>query len=134
MDWQTLYNVCNILTFKHKPLRSRLNLEAVKIKDLHAGFVLPTAGYNPWRNFTLVLHRARSKRATDPRDHVFALLGHFSAPMRAPGIPLLTADYNKSELQVFHEVAVRMIKSAKDLELLQAVQHDCYDLRGQFVS
>ncbi|CZR69172.1 related to heterokaryon incompatibility protein het-6 [Phialocephala subalpina] len=129
MDWQTLYEVFYILMKNHKPLRARLRLHVNKVTYLHHRFnpELNNANSNRW-SFIHELHRARPRQATDPRDHVFALLGHFSAPIKAPGIPLLTADYGKSEVEVFHEVAVRMLTYTENLELLHAVQHRCHNL------
>jgi hypothetical protein len=131
MDWQTLYEVFNILMEKHKPLRARLHLNVNKVTYLHRRFVRPDNGKPHRSSFIHELHGARFCQATDPRDHVFALLGHFSAPMKAPGIPLLTADYGKSEVEVFYEVAVRLLTCTENLELLHAVQHSCYNLSGK---
>lgn len=118
MDWQTLYGVCLVLIKKHKPLHERLRQQVQKVTYLYRRFVASTNQEYSLRSSTHELHRARPSLATDPRDHVFTLLGHFSAPTKAPGITLLAADYSKSELEVFHEVAIRMLRDAEDLEFL----------------
>jgi hypothetical protein len=131
IDWQTLYHVFDILMKDHKPLRARLDLRVGNVTYLHNRFNpnSNSATSSRW-SFIHELHRARPRQATDPRDHGFALLGHFSAPTKAPGVRLLTIDYEKSETEVYHEVAVRMLACAENLELLHAVQHKCHSLFG----
>jgi hypothetical protein len=66
-------------------------------------------------------------QATDPRDYVFARLGHFSARSALTGLPIMEADYQKSTLEIFHQVALRLLGEASSLEVLNYVQHHIYD-------
>ena len=75
------------------------------------------------RSFVYLLDRVRDRRAADPRDRVFALLGHFSARSKLNQRPLLEADYTKSANEIYLEVAICMLKDTKSLEVLNAVQH-----------
>jgi hypothetical protein len=70
------------------------------------------------------LHRSRQLNATDARDHVFALLGHFSARTGPQGKPIMEADYTRSRDDIYEEIAWRTLKDASSLFTLNAVQHD----------
>jgi hypothetical protein len=69
------------------------------------------------------LHRARTRTATDPRDYVFALLGHFSAKSGPEDAPLIEADYSLNMEEVSHRVAYRSLEVFKDLTALNVVQY-----------
>lgn len=69
------------------------------------------------------LHRARHLRVTDPRDRVFAMLGHFSVHMDNAELAALQADYKKTTAQVYVDVAVRALTGDSSLITLAAVQH-----------
>lgn len=59
--------------------------------------------------------------ATEPKDYVFALLGHYSAQF--PDGPLIQADYNPSvsPQHVFHKVATKLVESGH-VKVLNAVR------------
>jgi hypothetical protein len=84
-------------------------------------------GSSSRQNFIYELNRATTRRATDPRDHVFALLGHYSAPKRPDGQALIKCDYTKSKFEVFHEVAYTTLEFYNSLITLNAVQHKNFD-------
>lgn len=57
----------------------------------------------------------------DPRDHVYAFLGHFSLKQGGQKLQDLRPDYSKGLAEVYTDVAVRALKGAKTLILLSAV-------------
>jgi hypothetical protein len=69
------------------------------------------------------LHRARHLRVTDPRDRVFAMLGHYSLHIDNKKLAALRADYKKTTAQVYVDVAVRALTGDSSLITLAAVQH-----------
>ena len=84
-------------------------------------------------NFTYELHRARWQLASDPRDHIFALLGHPSVEEGQDGNREIEADYMKSVEQVYHELAVHMLRKRNSLMMLNVIQHGTVE-SGQFAN
>lgn len=85
------------------------------------------------RNFTYELHRARWQLASDPRDHIFALLGHPSVEEGPNGDREIEADYLKSVEQVYHEFAVHVLQKGDSLMMLNVIQHGTVE-SGQFAN
>jgi hypothetical protein len=73
-------------------------------------------------------------KATDPRDRVFAFLGHPSAHPLEGDQPLLVADYTTDSRRVFLEAAAAMLENMKSLILLSAVVHSEDDLETDYPS
>jgi len=71
-----------------------------------------------------ILHSARYLQATDPRDHVYAFLGHPSATHAVSKELLLIPDYTAKALDVYLDFAVRWSEWANDLSILSYVQHE----------
>lgn len=75
------------------------------------------------------LHRARSLKVTDPRDRVFAMLGHYSVSgpnldgVKNTALATMKADYNKTIKKVYTDVAIRALTGDTSLLALAAVQH-----------
>jgi hypothetical protein len=120
----TLHRVCEKLTDYHH-LRSWFNIRTSDIKYAFQRFIEPNEdSYHANRfSFMYELHRARGLKVTDPRDRVFAMLGHYS--VRKPNTVLATmkADYEKTIAQVYIDVAQRALKGDLSLITLAAVQH-----------
>ena len=76
-------------------------------------------------SFIYELHRARHLKVSDPRDRVFAFLGHYSVRNSSnTALRLLHADYTKTVNEVYTDAAVRALKDNIDpLITLTAVQH-----------
>jgi len=70
-------------------------------------------------DFLEVLQDSRMQRATNPRDRVYALLGHPSALVH--GRLIVEPDYNKSKSDLFLELAVKLIEETNSLRVLSAV-------------
>ncbi|KAJ2992898.1 hypothetical protein NUW58_g2016 [Xylaria curta] len=79
IDWGTLYQVCERLTAFHH-LRRHFNINTAKVKFVFQRFVPPDLATRHANRLSFIyeLHRARHLKATDPRDRVFAFLGHYS--------------------------------------------------------
>lgn len=85
--------------------------------------------------FLQVLHFSRQLRASDPRDHVYAFLGHPSAQHPKSGIPIITPDYTRPVSQVNLDFALQYLEWTQDLNLLSYVQHgDDTSLEGSVPS
>jgi hypothetical protein len=72
-------------------------------------------------DFLSMLIWTQSQMASDPRDYVYALLGHPSALIQ--GHLIVEPDYTKAPAALFHEVAVKLIEYGQDLRVLCAVYH-----------
>ncbi|MCJ1444603.1 MAG: hypothetical protein MMC23_005105 [Stictis urceolatum] len=72
-----------------------------------------------WRQWLLAkLADTRDKKATDPRDRMFALYGF----LHSEGQPVAVADYSKNVGTVFHEFALDYIISCKCLDVLSEAE------------
>jgi hypothetical protein len=119
-----LHRVCEKLTDYHH-LRSLFNIRTSDIKYVFQRFIEPNEDSYHANRFSFIyeLHRARGLKVTDPRDRVFAMLGHYS--VRKPNTKLATmkADYKKTTAQVYIDVAERALQDDSSLITLAAVQH-----------
>lgn len=70
-----------------------------------------------------ILHFSRQLQASDPRDHVYAFLGHPSARHPRTGKPIIIPDYTKGLSQVTLDFALQYLKWTQDINLLSYVQH-----------
>jgi hypothetical protein len=103
---QDTYSVPSLAKFEYFPVR-RENSRIV------------TWEKNP--DFLDMLEVTRWQRASDPRDYVFALLGHPSA--RVGGNLLIEPNYQKPHMEVFQELAIILLQQSRDLRLFSAVRH-----------
>lgn len=106
-------------------LRARFQIYTPNIRYLWNRFVPPDEGYDEFHNrgnFIYELHRARHLLTKDPRDHVYAFLGHYSISSGAGGLRDLVPDYTRSVDEVYTDVAVRDLRGSKTLLLLSACQ------------
>lgn len=78
--------------------------------------------------FIYILDQAREHNSSDPRDKVFALLGHSSAKRKSGNRTIVQADYNKTTAQVYQELAVELMRDHGNLCPLSAVVHLSVDL------
>jgi hypothetical protein len=92
------------------------------------GLFSPSSYKSKALDFTCELHRARWQLVSDPRDHIFALLGHPSAQEGPDGARVIEADYTKSVEEVYHDIAVHMLRKGGSLVILNAVQHESIEL------
>ncbi|PMD12034.1 hypothetical protein NA56DRAFT_587853 [Hyaloscypha hepaticicola] len=76
----------------------------------------------PQCDFLTALHWVRILRVTDPRDRVFALLGHPLAVLN--GETVAKPDYNVSRGVVYTKLAATFIRETKKLYVLTLVDHE----------
>jgi hypothetical protein len=119
-----LHNVCENLTDYHH-LRKKFEIKTDLVKYIFQRFIAPPLTSRHANRFSLMyeLHRARHLKITDPRDRVFAMLGHYSVHMGNTDLEALHADYKKSVREVYVDVAVRALTGDDSLITLAAVQH-----------
>ena len=128
IDWYTLYSVCDRLTEFHH-LRRLLDIETSKVKFVFQRFVPPDVATRHANRLSFIyeLHRARHVKATDPRDRVFAFLGHYS--VTGEELRGLRANYDAKTgtlPNVYRDAAVRALAGGgadSGLIALAAVQH-----------
>ncbi|KAM5343075.1 hypothetical protein ACJ41O_014041 [Fusarium nematophilum] len=123
VDWEVLSLVAGILNQSYHYLRSRFGILTPNIRYLYQRFVEPEEAYDVNHNraaFIYELHRARHLLAKDPRDHVYAFLGHFSLHTGGTSLAELEPDYNKSIEDIYYDVAARELAGCESLLLLSA--------------
>jgi hypothetical protein len=62
-------------------------------------------------SFLKVLHVGRTFQATNPRDHVYAFLGHPTSLDPKTRTPLVNVDYTKSIFDVYYDTACAVLKA-----------------------
>ncbi|KAK3307765.1 heterokaryon incompatibility protein-domain-containing protein [Chaetomium strumarium] len=127
IDWEVLFAVCHALTDYHH-LRAHVDVQTPKIKYLYRRFIEPPPASRHANRFSFLyeLHRARHLVATDPRDKVFAMLGHYSIRHSAnKELRSLRPDYNQRVEDIYTDVATRaLLGDDTSLLTLASVQHD----------
>jgi hypothetical protein len=128
IDWDVLSEVVGVLNQRYHHLRTRFHIGTPNIRYLWRRFVEPAQTFDEFHNrgsFIYELHRARHMLAEDPRDRVYAFLGHFSI-RRAGGsnpdsaLAGIVADYSRPVDEVYRDVAIRGLSDAKTLIILSA--------------
>lgn len=126
IDWHIVHSVCHGLAEFHH-FRKLFNIRTSRIKYLYQRFTPPerdTRHENRF-NFIYELHRGRHLKASDPRDRIFAMLGHYS--IREAGnteIMKLIPNYQVSIEEVYIDFACRaLLGDRSSLITLAAVQH-----------
>src|SRR5438034_1150125 len=126
ITWETLYQFSRVLDRNHRRLRVYLGMKVQKVTYLHNRFVDKGNPADHRRSFACELSRgSHNLNATDPRDHVFAKLGHYSAKSRRTGLPIIEADYTKSLTETYLTVATRLLEERISLEVLNGVYLAC---------
>ncbi|CEF73703.1 hypothetical protein FGSG_01556 [Fusarium graminearum PH-1] len=123
VDWEVLSSVAGVLNTNYHYLRSRFSIFTPNIRYLYQRFVEPEEQYDFNHNraaFIYELHRARHLLAKDPRDHVYAFLGHFSLNTGSQSLTELVADYSRSVEDIFYDVAARELSGRESLLVLSA--------------
>jgi hypothetical protein len=85
-------------------------------------------------DFMEFLDLRRPNQVTDPRDRVFAYLGHPSALSGSNKSLLIRPSYAKSTASVYHELAVCVLKNTNSLITLNCVQRGSSPTGKQYSS
>ncbi|KAI9170944.1 BZIP-type transcription factor MBZ1 [Paramyrothecium foliicola] len=123
IDWEKLSSVAVVLNQGYHHLRSHFRIFTPNIRYLYRRFIEPAEGYDENHNrgsFIYELHRARHLLSKDPRDHVYAFLGHFSIRTGSKSLAEIKVDYSRPIEEVYIDVAVRELRGASNLLLLSA--------------
>ncbi|KAL8365319.1 hypothetical protein RB595_004224 [Gaeumannomyces hyphopodioides] len=134
LDWEVLSSVVDVLNLKYHHLRSRFHVLTPSIRYLYRRFVqrIDDDGTSPGycsvtgsrASFVYQLQRARHLQAGDPRDQVYAFLGHFSKYTGSPALAEIKADYSRPVKDIFYDLAIRELEGTDSLLLLSA----CYQV------
>lgn len=73
-------------------------------------------------DFLEALCNIEMQLASDPRDYIYALLGHPSAVYQRQ--PIVTPDYTLSASRLYHEVAAKILLETRNLRALSAVRYN----------
>ncbi|KAJ4415948.1 hypothetical protein N0V82_007070 [Gnomoniopsis sp. IMI 355080] len=122
IDWEELSDGIRKLDTCQE-LKRRHNIDSSTMVSLHRRFVRQNDSDEEQAeaNFVYQLCLSAKSSATDPRDYVFSLLGHFSA-LLPNGTPIIQPDYQNSVTDIYHETAIRILRSDSTLTLLNAVR------------
>lgn len=121
IDWEVFCDAMRRLD-AFQELKRRHGIDSSSIVSLHRRFVAQHEddAKQARGNFTYQLCLSAKSSASDPRDYVFSLLGHFSALLDG-GIPIIQPDYDNSVSAIFHETAIRILMTSSTLTILNAV-------------
>lgn len=124
IPWTTLDNVCEILKTVDYHLRSLFYARPSYIRTLtHGGpRALQLSRYSPHRTAPPLLELLlshKSKKSTDPKDKVYALVG-ISSSQHTFG----TIDYSLSIPEIYTHTARHIISTSKKLDVICVKQHD----------
>ncbi|KAI1270831.1 HET-domain-containing protein [Xylaria sp. FL0933] len=130
IEWLVLSRVCERLQVYYH-LRSKFKIRTDEVRYLFERFAEPDGRANHENRFNFIyeLHRARRLKFSDQRDRVFAFLGHFSRHGPNEELRNLKANYERTVIEVYKDVAKRALRGEKGttdgsaLIALAAVQH-----------
>uniref|UniRef100_A0A8H7TP88 Heterokaryon incompatibility domain-containing protein n=1 Tax=Bionectria ochroleuca TaxID=29856 RepID=A0A8H7TP88_BIOOC len=125
IEWDELSSAAAVLNVDYHSLRTHFQIYTPSIRYLHKRFVVPEAAHDDSHNrgnFVYELHRARHMEAKDPRDRVYAFLGHYTMQTNGSALASLKPDYSRLVEEVYIDVAIRSLKDASSLILLAACQ------------
>ncbi|KAK4499549.1 hypothetical protein PRZ48_010065 [Zasmidium cellare] len=81
--------------------------------------------------FLALVNNLRGFRASDPRDHMFALIGLYRVANQGRELPKsLLPDYRKSVIQVFRDSTMYGIQETGTLDVLREVKHRSSDFEA----
>jgi hypothetical protein len=122
MDFDDLIRLSHTLGIEHPTFASHYGITASPIfVPFRNGRRLAHSRsmYEP--DFLEMLYSTNGQLASDPRDFVFALLGHPSA--RIDGGLIIEPNYQNSHRDTYHEIAITLLQQSEDLRVLSAVRH-----------
>jgi hypothetical protein len=87
-------------------------------------------------HYTLLdlLGHARGLLCKDPKDHIYAFLGHPLAQLEDGSGPVIQPDYEKDTRVLYLETATFLLQSASDLRVLSSVEHNYTTMAEDFPS
>lgn len=124
MSWSTLENVCDILKAEEQHLQDIFYDTPSYTHTLLFGGPrgLQLSRYSPTANappLLELLYSHKSKKSTDPRDKVYALVG-LSSSRKTFG----STDYSRSIREVYTQTVTHIISTSQKLDVICVKQHD----------
>jgi hypothetical protein len=134
MEWDVFFSVVCWIN-QHYPF-DRIHL-GLPTQELESSVMLYTAFergdlsiFKNQPDFLDILSVTRSRMCTDPKDRIYAFLGHATA-INGNG-PLIRPDYSQTTWIVFYEFALSYLKRTQNLRILSAVDHGTRILHPDF--
>ncbi|KAK8075761.1 hypothetical protein PG997_010424 [Apiospora hydei] len=125
--FETLYDACQVFRNELYALANSADIRYATSLRLYKTFVQGSeatkALHTDFAYHLYTFNKASRQQCFDPRDRVFALLGHYSARIGPYKQPIMHADYRAPKTAVYREVAIRALTDLKSTFLLNAVQH-----------
>jgi hypothetical protein len=124
IQWETLHHSMKMLEAQGWELKKKYKIDSSSVTLLFRRFVeQPRDGPGGRARHSFIYQLCLSARnsATDPRDHVFSQLGHYSAWIEAEQALIIQPDYDNTVAAVYHEIAIRALTVDDSLMLLNAV-------------
>ncbi|OCK99030.1 HET-domain-containing protein, partial [Cenococcum geophilum 1.58] len=124
INWNLLVRASRFLGYRHSQERLASLAGVGHICDINR--VYERRPYET--TFIYILDQVREHSSSDPKDKVFALLGHPSAKRKSGDGTIVQADYSKTTAKVYQELAVELMRDHRNLHPLSAVVHPSVDL------
>jgi hypothetical protein len=121
ISWDRVREFVEYMSFNGASLQTHLDLKCWVAMHIRLVWEVDEDG-KPQCDFLTSLHWVRILRVTDPRDRVFALLGHPLAVMN--GEAVARPDYNVSRGVVYTKLAATFIRKTKKLYVVTLVDHE----------
>ena len=122
MGWVSLEASMRRLETQGWELRKKHKIDTTAITVLFRRFSeTPSSSSAERRSFVYQLCLSARNVATDPRDYVFATLGHPSAWIESEQVMIIQPDYKNTVADVYHEIAIRALTTERTLMVLNAV-------------
>jgi hypothetical protein len=114
---------CKLRFSPNAALRFKLLTYSIHIKWLDWKLDAQNTSQLRCQTFLDLIDNARWLARMDPRDHVYAFLGHCLAQMQDDGETIAKPDYSKHVSVTYLELAVKLLTQDKGLRLLSTVEH-----------
>jgi hypothetical protein len=117
--WKMLiYVLAFVSEFQSAEFSNQYGILSSSITVMDQEFRKPLA-----KTFLDVCEFQRTRHCSDPRDRIFAMLEHPSARSAGGTKTIIVPDYSKTQYEVYHELAVQILRQSKSLLILSSVQH-----------
>ncbi|KXX80643.1 Heterokaryon incompatibility protein 6, OR allele [Madurella mycetomatis] len=124
MRWAVLHDSMRKLETQGWELKKKQRIDTTAITLLFRRFANPPPNEMASKarlSFVYQLCLSARNVATDPRDYVFAQLGHASAWIESERAMIIQPDYDNTVATVYHEIAIRALTVDNTLMLLNAI-------------
>ncbi|KAK9421276.1 putative Heterokaryon incompatibility domain-containing protein [Seiridium unicorne] len=120
VDWEEIARFSSFMDANGASVVNHFNLKSWVCNHISMVWTMKPDGH-PVYDFSEVLHWARIHISTDPRDYVYALLGHPSAIVA--GEFIIEPNYTISKSEVYTSLALNTIRRTNSIHILAFVDH-----------